>query len=449
VTTICDAGADPRGGTWAGDTILFSPAPSAPLQRVSASGGSPKPLRALNAAAGEIGEWRPQFLPDGHRFILLVVNSQAERIGVYLGDLVKPESRKQLLNVAATTLYSPPGFLLYWYAGDLYAQRVDDDMQKVGAPFIVQKQVVYSDQYGAPGYTASQTGLLAYHVWTGPSSNMIVGLRGDAPEFATKFDGSNLDLSRDGKKLAYQRTDVATRAPDIWVVDLERQSRRRITFDSLIDIGPVWSPDDSQLAYATQHVGYTSVMIRPVNGGGAVTEVARHPIGVEVTDWSRDGRWLAAEVFSTETRTDIALLDLKGDRKLKTVVSTPIRESSPRFSPDGKLLLFDSEESGQSEVYVMTLPDGAHRWQVSVDGGSAARWSSNGTEIRYVDGDRRLVAVPFRYDGAFTLGAVKVIGPANSADVSSATPDGTTYVSRNQAGAQESVGIVTNWSQGH
>ena len=54
--------------------------------------------------------------------------------------------------------------------------------------------------------------------------------------------------------------------------------------------------------------------------------------------------------------------------------ATPATESMPRFSPDGRFVAYISDESGRVEVYVRPFPDGAGRWQASVDGGSQPRW---------------------------------------------------------------------------
>jgi len=116
-------------------------------------------------------------------------------------------------------------------------------------------------------------------------------------------------------------------------------------------------------------------------------------------DWSRDGRFLLYAAQSTRTASDLWALPLTGDRKPFPVVQTPSDEAAGQFSPDGRWLVYQSNESGRSEIYVRTFPESGGRWQVSTAGGTQPRWRYDGRELFYVGADGRLMAAPLTAGG--------------------------------------------------
>ena len=79
------------------------------------------------------------------------------------------------------------------------------------------------------------------------------------------------------------------------------------------------------------------------------------------------------------------------------LVATQFTETGPALSPDGRWLAYSSGESGRGEVYVRPFPDvESGRVQVSTNGGSNPRWANSGTELFFVDADRRLNAAQLR-----------------------------------------------------
>ncbi len=82
---------------------------------------------------------------------------------------------------------------------------------------------------------------------------------------------------------------------------------------------------------------------------------------------------------------------------------------SPRISPDGGWLAYQSDESGRSEIYVRQFPGPGGRWQVSTAGGSEPWWSADGRSIFYLDGDENMVSVAVRAADVFTAGLPQVL----------------------------------------
>jgi eukaryotic-like serine/threonine-protein kinase len=124
-----------------------------------------------------------------------------------------------------------------------------------------------------------------------------------------------------------------------------------------------------------------------------------------VTDWSRDGRHI---LFTSrgegETGWDIWAMALDGDRKPFPVVQTAFAELWATFSPDGRLIAYQSNESGRAEIYVHEFPEARHKWQVSTDGGAEPFWRGDGRELYYRAGSR-LMAVPIQAGASFSAGA--------------------------------------------
>ena len=82
------------------------------------------------------------------------------------------------------------------------------------------------------------------------------------------------------------------------------------------------------------------------------------------------------------------------DRSFDPSLVRRFNEHSGEFSPDGRFLAFDSDETGQREVYVQGFPDSVDRWRVSTEGGANAFWRSDGRELYFVRKGSELVAVP-------------------------------------------------------
>jgi dipeptidyl aminopeptidase/acylaminoacyl peptidase len=131
---------------------------------------------------------------------------------------------------------------------------------------------------------------------------------------------------------------------------------------------------------------------RDASGSGAEEILYESTAPLSVEDWSRDGRTLLFE-----SRGDVFLLPLDGDRRATPLLSTPFEESDPQLSPDGHWVVYRSNETGRTEVYVASIPPG-QKQQISNDGGRMPRWRADGKELFYIDANNRLMAA--RLDAA-------------------------------------------------
>jgi hypothetical protein len=90
---------------------------------------------------------------------------------------------------------------------------------------------------------------------------------------------------------------------------------------------------------------------------------------------------------------DIWTLPTDGRDKPRPLISSPAREQRASLSPDGKLLLYMSNESKSAEIYVTPYPPDGRKWKVSTSGGAEPRWRGDGKEIFFISSDFALMSV--------------------------------------------------------
>ena len=149
-----------------------------------------------------------------------------------------------------------------------------------------------------------------------------------------------------------------------------------------------------------------TLMRKSADGTGEAVVLVESESILYGPDWSHDGRYLVYTENNSETGRDIRYVELGSDGAASepvTFLSTPANEDRHQLSPDGRFLAYVTNESGRTEVYVQPFPDGAGKWQVSVNGGNRIRWRSDGSELFYVAGTT-LMAVSVSTESGFTLG---------------------------------------------
>jgi serine/threonine protein kinase len=380
------------GGTWNRDgVILYVVVPDAPIRRVSADGGTPSALPG--AERRTTGQRFPQFLPDGRHFLYFV----AETRGVYIGQLDAPD-RRHLLDADAAAVFAPPGEILFVREGRLFAQQFDPArLELSGQPSAVAERVTI-DARGAAAVSASSAGSVVFRTGALNRQRQLVWFDRAGREIGAVGDPDptnpgNPSLSPDGNRLALSRTvDGNT---DVWLLNLNRPVLTRFTFDALPEIYPVWSPDGARIAYGKPIIerGF-SLHIKSTSDAGQPFVASNSPPGQVIPlDWSRDGRFVLCRTGDIDKGSDLIGVSIEGAGAWFAVIETPFDERAGQLSPDGRLVAFESDESGRAEIFLQPLPTQGPKSQVSNGGGGQPRWRADGRELFYVAHDGRLMSV--------------------------------------------------------
>ena len=411
------------GGSWgAGDVILFTPrfTPEriSGLYRVSArGGGAPVPATTLGK---DTGHWWPSFLPDGRHFLYLAVRGGQPPVqlqGVFLGSLDPGEQPKLLIAEGSNAQYAQ-GHILFLRDGRLMAQPFDvDRLELTGDAVSLARDVATGGTTAMTGaFSVSNTGVLVYQAGPQLPRSQLVWLDRQGTQIKTlgsEADYGDLELSPDQTRLMVSVRDVASRAPDLWVFDVKRGLRTKLTSGRGKKGPGVWSPDGTRIVYASDPKGDHDLYEKVSNGTAVeqdllVEELDQHPIS-----WSRDSRYLLYQSQSQRTPTTLFPLDLWvlprfGDRRPMAFLKSDAREIQGRFSPDGRWVAYSSDESGPHDIYVMSFPMGDQKSLVSIGGGEQPRWRTDGKEIFYLAPNDRLMAAAVNGEGPrFKVGQVR------------------------------------------
>jgi eukaryotic-like serine/threonine-protein kinase len=448
---VCDVPLG-RGGAWgAGGVILFSPAPSAPLMRVSASGGTPVAVTKVDTALHTSHRW-PFFLPDGKHFLYVALHHEASKSAnntLYYASLDGRENRP--LSRAQSNAVYAGGFLLFGRTDQLMAQPFNPSTGTLsGEPQNVAKGVMNDTSTWHVDASASNEGLLVFGsgasgelqlVWLDRSGKEIGAIADKLPDL------QGVAISPQGDRVALQLNAGET---DIWVLDLVRGVRTRLTFGPIGNVSPIWSPDGKWISYSSARNGQFAICRKPSDGSGAEETLVTTTDQPALSDWSRDGKYLLYSLpISAGAGRQIWSLPLEGERKPSPILG---RGVAGKLSPDGHWLAYISAESGTQQLYVVPFGGGQGKWQVSANGATQPRWSKDGKELFYMDLTFNLLAVPVTSaGGALQFGAGQTLVKTWSAplvfyDVS---PDGKKFLlDRVAQQVSQSVTVITNFAAG-
>jgi eukaryotic-like serine/threonine-protein kinase len=444
---ICDA---PTGsdGTWSKDgVILFDGAGSDPIYRVNAAGGV-KSVAIPGDSVRQVG-W-PAFLPDGKHFFYSTVSATGDS-KTMVGTLGSSKS-KELPLAGSRVEFSPDGYVLLARDRTLVAQRFDAGALALrGEPFPIAENLPVGAN-GIANFTVSNDGILVYRAATS-LSNRLVWLSRTGQELAEVAPAADFRapaLSPDGTKIAIRRADPDSRNLDVWVIDTARGTTTRFTFDPGDDGNPIWSPDGAKIAWTGFRNGEDAIWMKSANGVGEEEKVTTTGSNSVALCWSRDGSTIFYQAFGASLY-DVSAVDLQGDRKPRTILGSKFVEVRAQLSPDGHWLAYQSDESGRPEIYVVSYPNGAGKWQISTSSGIDPCWSRDGSELFYLSGDGRLMSVATPAGPGFNPGTPRALfrvqtEQSQRRNVYCPSPDGKKFLFLVPAGQSDTpMTALVNW----
>jgi Tol biopolymer transport system component len=393
------------GGAWDpnGEAIVFVAGTPSSLYSIAASGGTPKLLMSPKALDSETDGWimQPYFLPahGGARTLLFTSRGSLFARNMETGGI-------HVIGTAFNVAYSPSGHLLYRSGADLWARPFSLKHARFeGEPFRVARN--------ATDPSVALDGTLVYRdtvreqlVWLDRRGTRIgpVGQPASAIHYpALSPDDSRVGIeARDDDNVEARDNDNN----DIWVSDVGRATRTRLTSHPSTDILPVWSPAGDKVAYSSYRNGNTDIFVRRADAAAEEIVLADGPYNERVSDWSPDGQYLLYSLQHPKNGTDLRILKTTTDGKWEsqTLLETPFNERTPKLSPDGRYFAYLSDESGRDEVYVRPFPSGERKWPISTRGAGQIRWSPRSNELFYLEGNT-LIAVSVRTTPQFAAGA--------------------------------------------
>jgi eukaryotic-like serine/threonine-protein kinase len=390
------------GGTWSPAGVIAFGATLLPITTVSAAGGEPVPATTVNRSLLERNHAFPQFLPDGRHFLFLAANADANKSALYVGSLDSKET-KRLLSIQSQVRYASPGFLLFVRENTLLAQPFDAKrLELSGEPLPIVDGVDSDPIFGDGMFSASASGTLLFRTSNGRNSQLAWFDRSgkklgdvDAPG-----DYVNPELSPDGRRVAFERRS-SHGDRDIWLLDLPEGNPMRFTFTTSDESNPIWSPDGSQIMYASLRDGAYGLYRKPVSGAGGEERVLASATNIVPISWSSDGRFLSYRSVNAKGFNECWILPLhptpgEDTKPVPYLQSEEFNQSLPMLSPNGHWTAYHSDETGRYEVYLQSFPTRGGKRQISTNGGTKPRWSKDGGEIFYLADDQRLMAVPFK-----------------------------------------------------
>lgn len=409
---------NPSGPSWCDDNTILYGSYFSGIRRISADGGTPEVI------IGQEGEhlMLPQMLPDGKSVLFTKHEWEGGAMQAVVESL-ETEERKVLIEGAVGARYYPTGHLIYTIENDIFAAPFDPDKLEITGGQVPLLEDVFTST--RTHYDISDSGTLLYipgpaaTIGTSVEQRTLVWVDRDGKEEAIPAVPNNYGLPRispDGTKVALSANTGDN--IDIWVWDFARKTMTRLTFDDAADLAPLWTPDSKRIVFTSGRKGTGGVYWKAADGTGEVEHLCSLPSETLLPcSWSSDGKTMvlmavnfrpasAAQVIGS----DIGAMSMEGDREYRPLLEEKYFEANPQISPDGRWMVYTSNESSREEIYVRPFPEvqSGGRWQVSTNGGRGALWSPNGQELFY-QSDEGIMVVDIEAEPTFRPGNPKIL----------------------------------------
>ena len=386
------------GGSWnSSGTIIYGAVDG--IYSVPVTGGETRQVTRFTTDESNRAHRFPEFLPDGRRFIYLLVHPDPEIEGLYISSLDSaPDDRKRLTasDSNGTLSTGPDGriYLLYVRNYALIARAFDMESAELSEePQLIVGPIQPAQELRFAPFAAKNRHLV-YRPQYQPDTTLTWFNRRGTPEEVIDLDGSAVlypALSSDGSKLAVVRNRQASQS--IWWFDLRRGGiSERLTPESTAYLGVQWSSEGDQVFYTRfDDEGGWDIFSKGLSAHQAEVPVYEARVANLLRDVTADDRYV---VFRND---GIWAAPSGGAGNAISVVESEAFENHGRVSPDGNWIAYSSTDPGEaSEIYLTSFPIAGDAIRVSPAGGVDPQWNAAGDELYYVSEDRNLMAVEIR-----------------------------------------------------
>jgi serine/threonine-protein kinase len=384
------------GVSWGSDGVILIGQPEGIL-RVSANGGEPE---LVIAAHDDEMLYGPSLLPDGDTLLFTSGRPPNWDTAQIVAESLSTGERTVLVAGGSDARYVPSGHLVYALDDGLFAVAFDaENLAVSGGPAPLLQGLFRSPGLtAASNYGLADDGTLIYFTSDATTADL------PGPTLTWVDHGGNeetigmepcagcvdLSLSPDGTRAALTVLRGGdTAGADVWIWTFESSTLSRLTFESQIQVFPAWSPDSRRIAYRTLE----GLFSRPSDGTGAQEQLLEVASNAAAYDLSAESELIFVQQTSGGASQDVLVLDLSAEGPPRTLLATAFDEARPALSPDGRWIAYESDETGQREIYVRPYPDvDTGKWQVSTNGGSQPIWSPDNGTLYFLSADQLMAA---------------------------------------------------------
>jgi len=309
-------------------------------------------------------------------------------------------------------VFVPPGHLAYVRDQSLMMQSFDlGRWQVTGEPVRIGDAPEDLGTLGTNPASASENGILIYPTSATVLSRLAWFDRDGRPQGELPVpEGGYLEIafSPDNLRVALTRRNSSS-GNDIWIADASRGGLSRLTTDDSPKVTLKWSGDGSQIAYSVLRGAEWNFYERPASGSDEERPLfVSNSMFKGMSQLTRDGSYLVFDDLERTTQRDLWVVPLKGDRKPVPYLRTPFNETGGSISPDGRFMLYQSDESGRTEMYVQSFPVPGQKVRISTDGAAGGAWRDDGAEILYRS-QKGLMSVSVRSGPTFEAAEPKLL----------------------------------------
>lgn len=363
-------------------------------------------------------------------------------------------------------IYTSSGYLLFQRreGAQLLAAPFDLDTLSFSGPIQEIARGLKLEGSGAGNVGVSNNGRLIYRLGPGESflaTPVWVDRSGNMTELVPDWwvisrNGEGLPtLSPQGDQLALSIFS-GVKGSDIWISQLDGL-RSRFTFGERYAHLPSWAPDGESIVYVEAEEESTTYRRKNADGSGPGTELFSIDRQTATASFSPDGEWAVfSDIHSLQEGPHrIHVARVSDSTTVRTLIESKAEIGAPAISPDGRWIAYNSNESGEWEIYVQPFPDvGAGRWQVSTNGGKGPLWARNGKELFYVNDSNEMSAVTISEGVFFQWGRERALFAIDGlrSDIGVVSPydidaEGQRFLMmRYRGGAESELVVMDNWT---